>query len=95
MDYSKEDLKQFEKEMEVYKITKNIEGKDYTLYNEDKFYKDNGGLSQNGSIIIEDYNSDKGKITYKRPITYIVLREKLEQLYKLQGKREYAIKMNS
>ena len=94
MDYSKDELKEFEKELEVYKITKNIDGKDYTFYNEDKFYKDNGGLNENGAIILEDYNSDKGTVTYKRPITYIVLREKLQQLYKLQKRREYAIKMN-
>lgn len=95
MEYTKEEIKQFEGEMEVYKITKNIDGKDYTFYNEDKFYKDNGGLSENGSIILKNYSSDKGKVEYTRPIIYIELREKVQQLYKFQKKREYAIKMNS
>lgn len=94
MEYSKEELKELERELESYKITKNFDGKDYTFYDEDRFYKDNGALSKTGAIVIDDYNSYKGEITYKRPIKYIELREKMEQLNKLQGKREYAQKMH-
>ena len=54
-EYSKEELKQFEKELEVYKITKNIEGEDYTFYNNEKYMIDNGALSQDGSVIITGF----------------------------------------
>ena len=92
MEYSKDELKQFEKEMEVYKVTKNISDKDYTFYDENKFYKDNGGLNQDGSIVLYGYNANEGKVVYNRPILYIELREKLQQLYKYLGKKEFAIK---
>lgn len=84
MEYSKDELKQFERELETYKVTKNIQGKDYTFYNEEQYMKDNNALSKNGAVIIGN----------DRPIKYEILKDKFQQLYKLQGRREYAQKMH-
>ena len=84
-DFSNEELKQLEHELETnYKISKTIDGKPCNFYNEVKWYQDNGAMGYFGGIIID------GTPPYK----YELLRDKLQQLYKFQGRREYAQKMN-
>ena len=51
------------------------------FYDENQYLKDKGALSSRGAIIMGEL-----------PLLYEVLRDKLNQLYKLQGRREYAIK---
>ena len=84
-DYTNQELREFEKELEVYKITKTLEnGIVISIYDELRWYKDNGGLGINGGVILGD-----------SPVKFEVLRHKLWSLYKAQGRREYAQKMNA
>lgn len=99
-EYSKEELKEFANELEGYKITKNIQGKDYTFYDDKKYMIDVGALSKDGSVIITGYcTKDNGKgekySSCDYPTKYEIIKDKFEKLYKLQGKREYAQKMNT
>lgn len=98
-EYSKEELKELEKELENYKITKNIKGKDYIFYNDESYLKDIGALNRNGDVVIINYQTrynSKGEpyAWCDYPTKYELIREKIEQLYKLIGKREYAQKIN-
>ena len=97
-DYSKEELKQLEIELEDYKITKNIGDKDYTFYNEEQYLKDNGALNKFGAIIVNGYHEEYNqKFDYYYPVIdspslYELLKDKIEKLYKMKGKKEFAIK---
>src|ERR1035437_8631303 len=84
-DYTNQELKELEGRLEEYKIVKNIDGKEYTFYNETKWYQHYGALGPNGGIILGN----------SRPVKFELMRYKLEQLYKFQGRREYAQKMNN
>lgn len=83
-EYSNEELKEMEGELESYKVTRNIQGKDYTFYDEERYLKDKGALNKYGAVILNGV-----------PILYKVLRDKFQQLYKLIGKREHFQKINS
>lgn len=98
-EYTKEQLKEFETELESYKVTKNIKGKDYTFYDDESYLKDKGALNRNGDVVITGYEIRYNKLGEPYPFCdypskYEIERNKIEQLYKLQGKREYAQKMN-
>lgn len=100
-EYSKEELKELENELENYKITKTLSsGEIITFYDDDSYLKDNGALSIIGDVFVTGYETRyniKGE-PYSwcdYPTKYEVLRDKIEKLYKLQGKREYAVKMNT
>lgn len=82
--YTTEELRAFEREMEKYKITKDINGNSCVFYNEVKWYQDNGAMGIFGGIIIDS-----------NPPKYEILRDKLWKMYALQGRREYAQKMNN
>lgn len=82
--FTNQELRAFEKEMnEKYLIKKVLsDGKEHQFYDEERWQKDNGGLGGLGGVIISDF----------RPIEYETNRDKLSQLYKLQGRTEFAKK---
>lgn len=85
--YTNQELRVFEKEMnEKYLIKKVLsDGKEYQFYDEEKFQKDNGGLGGLGGVIL----------TEMKPIQYELNQNKLHQLYKLQGRTEFAKKQEA
>jgi len=99
-EYSKDELKELEIELENYRITKSFNGTDYTFYDEEKYYLDNGAKNKYGAIIVTGYcqkwnHNANPPYQYSwcdYPSKYEVLRDKIEKLYKIQGKKEYAIK---
>lgn len=99
-EYTKEQLKEFERELESYKITKNIQGKDYTFYDEEKYMVDNNAKNKYGAVIVTGYcqktnwtaNPPYQYSFCDYPAKYEIIKDKIEQLYKMQGKKEYAIK---
>lgn len=83
-DYTIQELRDFEKEMEVYKTKKaKVRDVEYKFYDELKWYQDNGAIGPNGGVILGD-----------SPVKFEILRNKLWKMYALQGRREYAQKMN-
>lgn len=95
--YLKEELKEFEIELENYKVTKNINGKDYTFYDEESYLKSISALNEKGDVIVTGYEIKYNKIGEPYPICdypskYEIIRNKFQQLYKMQSKKEYAIK---
>lgn len=85
--YSTEEIRETEKELENYRVTKTITEKGVdvkiSFYDETKWMQDNGVLGKYGGIIMGD----------SLPNQYEILRNKLTQVYKYQHKREYAQKM--
>ncbi len=85
--YSPEEIREKEKDLENYRITKTIIEKgvevEISFYDETKWMQDNGALGKHGGIIMGD----------SLPNQYEILRNKLTQVYKYQHKREYAQKM--
>lgn len=99
-EYSNEELREFEKEMESYKITKTLDcGDEVIFYDEDKYLKDNGALNENGDVMVTGWHEEENmKNDYYYPVCDYppkleLITNKLEQLYKLQGRTEYAKKM--
>lgn len=97
--YSKEELKQFENELEDYKLTKNIQGIDYTWYDDTKYMKDNGALNEYGAVIITGYDTKYNRLGEPYPVCdyptkYLIIQNKFEQFYKYLGKKEFAIKQS-
>lgn len=100
-EYEKGELLSLEKEMnEKYKIIKTYEGKEFILYNEEQWFKDNGGMNKDGKIIVTGFcqkTNWKANPPYQYswceyPSKFEILRDKLWKMYNIQKKREYAIR---
>lgn len=99
-EYTKEQLKEFEQELEKYRITKpDSRGKEISFYDDESYLKDIGALTRNGAVAVTGYETRYNRLGEPYPFCdypskYEIIRDKIEKLYKLQGKKEYAQKMN-
>ena len=84
-EYTNSELKEMEKELQNYKITKTLSnGEEVTFYDEQKFFINKRVLSKNGAIMMVG--------SEKYPVPYALLKDKLDKLYGLERKRQYARK---
>jgi hypothetical protein len=95
-EYSNQELREFEKEVEKYRVEKEDKKGKYTYIDFWKYLQDQGAISKDNAIQITGFkyvkcheHKDCEKIECDLPI-YEILNDKWRQLCKLRGRTEYA-----
>lgn len=92
-------LQEMEKELEKYRTEKEtlfLNQKKIVLFDDGKWLKDKGGLSNDGSILIENFKPatyfPNGKLKENcdsKPVLWEQLQQDLEQFYSWKGRKEF------